>query len=58
MPAFTVPKRRRVVERTFAWLGNCRRLRKDCEYLPATEESFIYLALSRLLLRRLCHPAK
>ncbi len=27
---FTVPCRRRVVERTFAWMGRCRRLSKDC----------------------------
>ncbi len=30
---FTVPSRRRVVERTFAWMGRCRRLSKDCERL-------------------------
>lgn len=58
MPAFTVLKRRWVVERTFAWLGNHRRLSKDYEFLPATEENLIYLAMSRLMLRRLCRPAK
>ncbi len=58
MPAFTVLKCRWVVERTFAWLGNYRRLSKDYEYLPATEESFIYLAMTRLMLRRLRRPAK
>ena len=58
MPAFTVLKRCRVVERTFAWLGNYRRLSKDYEFLPATEESFIYLAMSRLMLRRLYRPEK
>ena len=57
MPAFTVLKRRWVVERTFAWLGNYRRLSKDYEFLPATEENLIYLAMSRLMLRRLCRPA-
>ena len=55
---FHVLKRRWVVERTFAWLGNYRRLSKDYEFLPATEESLIYLAMSRLMLRRLCRPAK
>ncbi len=30
---FTVSCRRRVVERTFAWMGRCRRLSKDCERL-------------------------
>ena len=58
MPAFTVLKRRWVIERTFAWLDNYRRLSKDYEYLPSTEENFIYLAMSRLMLRRLCRPVK
>ena len=58
MPTFTVLKRRWVVERTFAWLGNYRRLSRDYEFLPATEENLIYLAMSRLMLRRLCRPAK
>jgi putative transposase len=42
-----------VLERTFAWLGKCRRLSKDYEYLPATSETLIYTAMSRLMLRRL-----
>ncbi len=50
---FRVLKRRWVVERTFAWLGRNRRLSKDYEALPATEEAWIYAASSRLLLRRL-----
>jgi putative transposase len=45
--------RRWVVERTFAWLGTNRRLSKDYELLPATEEAWIYAASGRLLLRRL-----
>jgi putative transposase len=53
---FTVVPRRRVVERTFAWLGRYRRLSKDYEYLTATSEAVIYLAMIRLLLRRLTHP--
>jgi putative transposase len=50
---FRVLKRRWVVERTFAWLGRNRRLSKDFEALPASEEAWIYAASSRLLLRRL-----
>jgi transposase len=55
MPAFTVLKRRWVVERTFGWLGLNRRLSKDYERLPETTEGWIYLAMSRLMLRRLAH---
>jgi putative transposase len=39
MPAFTVLKRRWVVERTFAWLDTYRRLSKDYEYLPESSEA-------------------
>jgi putative transposase len=45
--------RRWVVERTFAWLGRSRRLSKDDEVLPATEEAWIELAMSRLMTVRL-----
>ena len=40
--------RRCVVERTFARLGRYRRLSKDDEALPGTEEAWIYLAMIRL----------
>lgn len=54
MPAgFQVLTRRWVVERTFAWLGRYRRLSKDYEVLPASEEAWIYLATTNLLVRRL-----
>jgi putative transposase len=44
-----------VSERTFAWLVSSRRLAKDDEELPATGEAFIYLAMSRLMVKRLAH---
>ena len=47
---FHVLPRRWVVERTFAWLGRYRRLSKDYEALPGTEEAWISLAMIRLLL--------
>jgi len=50
---FVVLARRWVVERTFAWLGLHRRLAKDYERLPASSEAFIYIAMSRIMLRRL-----
>lgn len=52
-PGFRVLPRRWVVERTVAWLGRNRRLSKDYEALPTTEETWLYAAASRLLLRRL-----
>jgi len=54
-PGFHVIPRRWVVERTFAWLSHNRRLSKEYERLCATCETWIYLALSRLMLRRLAH---
>jgi transposase len=53
VPRFAVLPRRWVVERTFAWLGRYRRLSKDYEYLPATSEAVIQLAMIQLLVRRL-----
>jgi putative transposase len=50
---FVVLARRWVVERTFGWLGRYRRLSKDYERLPETSETMIYLAMTRLMLRRL-----
>jgi putative transposase len=53
---FIVLPRRWVVERTFAWLGRNRRLTKDFEGLPSTTETWCYLGMSRLMLRRLARP--
>ena len=41
------------VERTFAWLGQARRLAKDYERLPETAVAMIYYwAMSRIMLLR------
>jgi transposase len=53
---FVVLPRRWVVERTFAWLGRCRRLAKDWECLNRRALAFLRLASIRLMLRRLCNP--
>jgi transposase len=47
--------RRWVVERTFAWIGRNRRLSRDCGFLPAASEAWIYLSMVRLILKRLTH---
>jgi transposase len=50
---FELLPRRWVVERTFAWLGRCRRLAKDFEKSIESAEAWITLAHIRLLTRRL-----
>ena len=41
MQGFVVLPKRWIVERTFAWLMNSRRLARDYETLPATSEAMI-----------------
>ena len=50
---FQVLPRRWVVERTFAWLSQNRRMSKDYERLCASAEAFVYAAMIRLMVRRL-----
>ena len=49
---FKVQPKRWVVERTFAWLGRFRRLNRDYERRADVAEAMVYLAMSRLMLRR------
>jgi transposase len=53
---FVVLPKRWIVERTFAWLGRCRRLDKDWECLNRKALAFVKLASIRLMLRKLCNP--
>jgi putative transposase len=55
---FQLLPRRWVVERTFAWLGHCRRLSKDYEEFIENSEAMIQIGMIRLMLQRLCRPAK
>ena len=50
---FVVLPKRWVVERTFGWLNWYQRLSKDYERLVETSETFIYIAMIRIMVRRL-----
>lgn len=50
---FQVQPRRWVVERSFAWLNRNRRLSKDYEYLTEVSESYMYIGMARILLKRI-----
>jgi transposase len=53
---FEVLPHRWIVERTWAWLVNHRRLRTDYERDPIVTAGFVWAAHARLLLRRLTTP--
>jgi len=50
---FEVIRHRWKVERTFSWIGRCRRHSKDYERNPETSEALIQIAMMQLMLRRL-----
>jgi transposase len=50
---FQVLPRRWVVERTFSWIDQNRRMSRNYERLPESAEAFVYVAMSRLMARRL-----
>jgi putative transposase len=53
LKGFVVLPKRWIVERTFAWLNNHRRLSKDYERFTKTSETMVQIAMMRLMLRRL-----
>ena len=57
-PGFVVLPKRWIVERTFGWLGRCRRLSKDYENLNRTGAAFLILAMIRLMVRRVARALK
>ena len=50
---FVLQAQRWIVERTLAWISRNRRLARDFENLARTARALIYLALIKLMLRRL-----
>jgi len=52
-PGWELLPKRWVVERTFAWANNSRRLSKDYEIAIKSEEAIFMISHSRTLLRRL-----
>jgi putative transposase len=50
---FVVLPKRWIVERTLAWISRYRRLAKDFERITRTVRNWIFLAMTRLMLKRL-----
>ena len=50
---FVVLPKRWIVERTFGWLGRCRRLGKGLREPPRSHPAFVHLAMIRLMMRRI-----
>lgn len=52
---FHVIPKRWIVERTFAWLSNFRRMSKDYEHSPQTSETNIFFNMTTVMLAKLAH---
>ena len=50
---FHILPRRWIIERTNAWITHCRRLSRDFEGTHSSSESFIYLAMTKLMVASL-----
>jgi transposase len=53
----TVLPKRWVIERTIAWSLRNRRISRDYEFLAQTTEALLYVAMIRLMVRRLAKGA-
>jgi putative transposase len=51
---WAVLAKRWIVERTFAWINNFRRMAKDFEILTCSAENFIRIAMIQIMLDKLC----
>jgi len=51
-PEFDVQAKRWIVERTFAWMGNSRRLSKDYEITTNSAENMVIISNLHTLLKR------
>lgn len=49
---FAILPKRWIVERTFAWLGNYRRLSKDYEKLVLSAENMVRVAMIRITIKK------
>ena len=50
---FVVLPKRWIVERSFAWMGRCRRLANDFEHKIRFARAFLILAMIKLMVRRI-----
>ena len=50
---FEVHKWRWIVERTFGWIGRYRRMSKEYDLLTCSSKTWVFIAMSRLMLARL-----
>lgn len=53
---FVVVKKRWIVERTFAWLDNYRRLNKDYERKAIYAETNVWIVMTKIVLGKLSNP--
>ena len=54
---FVLLPKRWIVERTFAWLGRCRRLNRDVEATLQASQAWLIVAHIRRMLRKITHTA-